>query len=95
MAPVKVKDKISLKRAATVPAMPFQPREPQPGLDEALGRVLEIDADLKAWEAHRRELIEKRAAAIREALRLGATLARIGEMLGVSAVRARQMRDGQ
>ena len=95
MASVKMKDKVSLSGTTTVPLVPFQPREPLPGLDEALGRVVEIDAELKAWEAHRRDLIDQRAEAIRHALKRGATLAKIGEMLGVSAVRARQMRDGQ
>lgn len=95
MVSVKVKDKVSLRTATTVPGVPFQPREPLPGLEEALSQVVEIDAELKAWEAHRRELIDQRAEAIRRALSLGGTLARIGELLGVTAVRARQMRDGQ
>jgi hypothetical protein len=60
-----------------------------------MARIAEVDTELKAWEAHRRELIDERAEAIREALARGATLAKVGELLGVSAVRARQMRDGQ
>ena len=92
---VNRKDKVSLTCSATVPAVPFQPREPQPGLAEAMARVVEIDAELKAWEVHRRELIDRRAEAIRRALALGGTLAKVGETLGVSPVRARQMREGQ
>lgn len=92
MAP-SLKEHPSLMGPATVPSVPFQPREPQPGLDAAMERIAEIDTELKAWEAHRRELIEKRAEAIRAALALGGTLAKIGDMLGVTAVRARQMRD--
>jgi hypothetical protein len=95
MSRVKGKDKVSLNRSTTVPPVPFQPREPKPGLPEALARVAELDAELRRWEAHRRELIDRRAEAIRRALALGATLAKVGELLGVSGVRARQMRDGQ
>ena len=91
----RLKDNSSLTRSTTLHDVPFQPREPLPGLDDALARVAEVDAELKAWEARRRELIDERGAAIRAALALGGTLARIGEMLGVTAVRARQMRDGR
>jgi hypothetical protein len=81
---------------ASVPSCPapFKRREPQSGLGTAMDRIAKIDTDLRAWERHRRELIDRRAAAIRAALPLGATLAQVGNMLGVSAVRARQMRDG-
>lgn len=96
MSQTEPKGKPFLSSAATVEEMsPFQPKEAKPGLTEALERVAETDHAAKAWEVHRRELIEERADAIRQALALGATLASVGELLGVTSVRVAQMRDGR
>lgn len=91
----KREGKISLSSQLRCPPVPFQPKEPKPGYDEAMERVRAVHGEIRALDVRRRELIEERTEAIRHALSLGATLAKIGEALGVTAVRARQMRDGQ
>jgi DNA-directed RNA polymerase specialized sigma subunit len=83
-----------LSRQLPCHPVPFQPREQKPGHDEAMERLRAIHAEIKALEEHRRELVEQRKETIRQVLDLGGTLKRIAEALGVTAVRARQMRDG-
>lgn len=92
---VKGKEQVSLSGASSVPWVPFRPREPQPGLEGIMDRLAAIDAEMKQLEERRRELRDQRADTIREALEHGATLASLADVLGVSAVRVRQMRDGQ
>lgn len=49
-----------------------------------------IEHDEQRWE-----LMNTRAAAIAAALEAGSTLERLGELMGVTEARVRQMRDGK
>lgn len=76
-------------------AVPFQPREAKPGLDDALAELDQINAAIADRRRELTELSAQRSATIRKAMSLGATLKLIGARMGVSTVRVGQMRDGK
>ena len=71
--------------------MPFEARPIDSRAYEALERVIAANEAMRSAEAARKAEAEKRARAITEARNYGLSLEAIGERLGVSRERVRQM----
>jgi hypothetical protein len=68
-------------------------RQPKPGSGEALAEIVAAQEEARRGEAVTRGAVIRRAGAIKHGIERGLTLKQIGEVLGVSAERVRQMRD--
>jgi hypothetical protein len=71
--------------------MPFEPRPVNTKAWKALDRVVAANEAMREAEAKRSRQARKRAKAIEEARSYGLSLDAIGERLGVSRERVRQM----
>jgi DNA-directed RNA polymerase sigma subunit (sigma70/sigma32) len=71
--------------------MPFQPKPRDEDVGEAIQAVVEANNLLHERTEQRRAALTARATAIQTALGKGATLAELGELLGVGIERVRQM----
>lgn len=74
------------------------PFKPKPRAGDVDRRIAEAIASVKAVEdhdRHRKDLVSARAEAITRALEAGATLQELGERLGITAGRVRQLSRGE
>jgi DNA-directed RNA polymerase sigma subunit (sigma70/sigma32) len=75
--------------------VPFKPKPRQRGVEKAIQAAVSAHEALQQLEDQSRQLASTRAQAINDALAKGATLRELGERLGLSGERVRQLSKGE